>query len=51
LHKIIIDAKYSGKSVTLQVLKSNPKAKALYERLGFKVIEDAGYHFKMKIPK
>lgn len=49
LQKIIAKAKHSGKSVTLQVLKSNLKAKKLYERLGFKIIKDADYHFQMKI--
>ena len=47
--KILCDLiqKHKNKDIYLRVFKSNP-AKKLYERLGFKTIEDQKYHFKMK---
>ena len=49
LNSIISKAKDIRKSVTLQVLKTNPKAKKLYERLGFKMLRETEYHFQMKL--
>ena len=48
LISLIKKAKKIGKSVTLQVLKSNPEALKLYERLGFKNIKETEFHFQMK---
>ena len=47
--KILCDLiqKHKNKDIILRVFKSNP-AKKLYERLGFKTIEDQKHHFKMK---
>ena len=45
---LIKNAMKVGKSVTLQVLKSNSKAKNLYERLGFNLIKETEFHFQMK---
>ncbi len=44
---ILRDASANSANVKLQVLKVNLKAKALYERLGFKVFEITDTHFKM----
>ncbi len=44
---IIRNASENSANVMLQVLKVNPKAKALYERLGFTVYETTDTHFKM----
>lgn len=44
---IIRDASANSVKVKLQVLKVNPKAKALYERLGFIVFDTTDTHFKM----
>ena len=40
-------AKSNGKSVKLQVLKVNIKARDFYERLGFDVYEENETHYKM----
>ncbi len=45
---LIDEGKLSGRSVKLQVLKVNP-AKRLYERLGFRLIEENKNHFVMCI--
>lgn len=44
---IIAEAQQKQKEVRLQVLRPNP-AKALYERLGFKVTEETATHFRMR---
>ncbi len=36
--------------VTLRVLRTNPTAKALYERLGFVLTAEAEFHFEMACP-
>lgn len=36
------------KPVALQVLKVNPRAKQLYEREGFRVVEETPTHFRME---
>ena len=48
LIQIIKKARKIGKSVTLQVLKTNPDAKKLYERLGFEEVGGTEFHFQMK---
>ena len=47
IHKIINDATRQKKPVSLRVLKVNP-AKSLYERLGFRTIEETPTHYIMK---
>ncbi|MFX1427335.1 MAG: GNAT family N-acetyltransferase [Promethearchaeota archaeon] len=47
IQKLLSDAKEQQKNVYLQVLISNKKAKKLYERLGFKIIEKTDTHYKM----
>ena len=41
-------ARAHGKSVKLQVLKENVRAKALYHRLGFDVVDESETHFVMR---
>jgi GNAT superfamily N-acetyltransferase len=47
IHTIINDATRQKKPVSLRVLKANP-AKRLYERLGFRTIEETLTHYIMK---
>jgi ribosomal protein S18 acetylase RimI-like enzyme len=47
LRRVISQAKEQKMSLYLSVLKVNP-ARRLYERLGFRVIEETTHHFKMK---
>jgi len=47
LEQIISDAARRGKPVSLRVLRVNP-ARRLYERLGFKVVEETPTHFSMR---
>jgi ribosomal protein S18 acetylase RimI-like enzyme len=49
MNKMIQNAKEKGKNITLQVFKTNPKARAFYERLGFKVETETETHFLMKL--
>ena len=42
------EAAVEGRSVTLTVLKANPRAKALYERLGFTASAEAPERFFMR---
>jgi ribosomal protein S18 acetylase RimI-like enzyme len=35
-------------SVTIEVLKVNPRARALYERLGFEVTGETPMHLQMR---
>jgi ribosomal protein S18 acetylase RimI-like enzyme len=44
---LLIKAEKLSKSVYLQVLKTNEKAKKLYLRLGFSIIEESETHYKM----
>lgn len=39
-----------GRPVRLQVLKVNERARALYERMGFRVIGELATHWKMERP-
>lgn len=45
--ELLDEARKAGKPVRLHVEKHN-RARRLYERLGFEVIEDTGVHFKME---
>ena len=47
IEDLINEAKKKGLYVKLQVLRTNP-AKALYERLGFKVYEENNTHYFMR---
>ena len=47
LRRVIAQAQEHGISLCLSVLKVNP-ARRLYERLGFRVIEETTHHFKMQ---
>ena len=47
IESIVADSQKKNRPVFLQVLRSNP-ARALYERLGFRVYEESPTHFKMK---
>lgn len=40
----------AGKALTLHVLKANPRARALYERLGFTVVEEREERYVMCAP-
>jgi ribosomal protein S18 acetylase RimI-like enzyme len=40
-------AKSLGKPLRLQVLRANDRARALYERLGFRLIGETEHHFQM----
>ena len=46
--RIIDDANRAQKSVTLQVLKVNPRAIAFYQRLGFLIVGESSTHLQMK---
>ncbi len=48
LTRIIDDARLEQKSVTLQVLKVNTRAIALYQRLGFTIVGEDSIYFQMK---
>jgi ribosomal protein S18 acetylase RimI-like enzyme len=45
---IVADAQQRRLPVRLQVLKSNSRARRLYERLGFKLIDETASHWVMK---
>jgi ribosomal protein S18 acetylase RimI-like enzyme len=49
LRQLIHDAQQSGKTVTLHVLKTNPEAQKLYERLGLQVVAEEEYKYKMQL--
>lgn len=48
LTRIIDDANRAQKSVTLQVLKVNPRGVAFYQRLGFTTVSENSTHFQME---
>lgn len=48
IEKTVIQAESENKSVFLQVLKINKRAKALYERLGFSVCGETATHYQME---
>ena len=46
---IVKSAVAAGRTVTLSVLKTNPRAQALYERLGFSVVRKSEHHAHMEL--
>ena len=46
--RIIDDASLAQKTVTLQVLKVNPRGIAFYQRLGFTIVNESSTHFQME---
>jgi len=48
IRKLLAEATGAGCSVELSVLKVNP-ARALYERLGFRIVEEKAAAFRMRI--
>ena len=46
--RLLADADEAGVAVRLQVLRPNDRARALYERLGFRVDGDTGTHQQME---
>ncbi len=48
LHMMILKAKSVNKILFLKVLKENP-AKYLYERIGFKIVDEDDYEFYMEM--
>lgn len=49
ISEIIVEAEEAIVSLKLSVLKVNP-ARSLYERLGFRVVEETDHSFRMLIP-
>jgi ribosomal protein S18 acetylase RimI-like enzyme len=47
MHSVIEEAKERTMALYLSVLKVNP-ARRLYERLGFRVVEETRHHFRMQ---
>lgn len=47
IDELLGEAERSSKPVRLHVVKEN-RARRLYERLGFEIIQDLGIHFKME---
>jgi ribosomal protein S18 acetylase RimI-like enzyme len=47
LRDLLLRAHDAGASVTLQVLKVNHAARRLYERLGFRVVQETPTHYHM----
>lgn len=48
IESVKADAARAGKVVELRVLKTNPDARRLYERLGFAVFDESDTHFWMR---
>ena len=48
LEKLKAEAAANGKTIFLRVLKTNVAAKRFYDRLGFKMVENADLHFGMR---
>lgn len=49
LHPLIHQAQQAGKPFTLHVLKTNPEARRLYERLGLQIVAEEEYKYKMQL--
>ncbi|GJM41698.1 MAG: N-acetyltransferase [Ardenticatenaceae bacterium] len=49
IQQLIEQAQQTGKTFTLHVLKTNPKAQKLYERLGLQIVAEEEYKFKMQL--
>jgi len=50
LHDLIAHAHTTGRPVRLHVAKNNPRAAALYKRLGFQPIEELSRHWLLELP-
>lgn len=48
IERMKTEADFAGKILTLRVLKTNPQAKRLYERLSLTVVEEGELHFSMQ---
>ena len=48
VREVIADARRLGLPVRLQVLKTNPRARQLYERLGFRLFDETTSHWIMR---
>lgn len=48
IEDVLARARVERRAVTLRVLKENPRARALYERLGFVVSGTTDTHFEMR---
>ncbi len=48
LQNLIRESQLKSKSIELQVLKNNPKAKRFYENSGFQVYHETDFEYKMK---
>ena len=46
---LVRDARASGRSVVLSVLKANERARRLYERLGFVIVNESTHHHQMRL--
>ena len=49
LQNLIYQAQQQNKPLALHVLKTNLRAKALYERLGFSIVAIEAYKYKMQL--
>lgn len=49
IQALIQQAQQTGKTFTLHVLKTNPEARKLYERLGLQIVAEEEYKYKMKL--
>jgi ribosomal protein S18 acetylase RimI-like enzyme len=47
IQELITSARNAGVDASLMVMKANPRARQLYERLGFLAIEETPTHFRM----
>jgi ribosomal protein S18 acetylase RimI-like enzyme len=48
VHRLLDRAARARKPLTLRVLRTNPRARALYERLGFRVVRETDERFYMR---
>lgn len=51
IRALLARAEAEGLAVALEVLKVNPRARALYEHLGFATIGETGTHVQIRTPK
>lgn len=49
INRLIAEAAGCHRVVSLTVMKANPQAKSLYERLGFRVVSQTPTHYRMVI--
>lgn len=48
IRDLLADTHLRGQALTLHVLKTNPRARALYERLGFVIVEEREKRYVMR---